>query len=528
MDVINFARRGDIKALDSYQGDINRLIKVQKERVTVTTCILYEACKYNQELLVKYLLEKRKADPNVVSNNNQTPLYIAVERGALPIVKLLLDAGADQMLPNDNDETPLYKAAEKSYLAIARELLRHDSSDDIINGSNTDENTPLMIATMNNNYSIVDLLIRHNADIEQANEEGDTPLIIAAKKGYNNICALLLEAGANVVATDIVGHTAYYYVLLVYRQLKSLDTSTDVTKMLQSYGQILMLMESYNSARSAPDHGTSRKKLTTIPDLTTDIDKLYLLYDKVRENDPDCGERRLKQISGTCWFNSVVNVMILSSAIRTQMQVWLRRYFDGQDIYADVEDMLKRNVCSKNVDDILKVILFCTDSIMKTDFDFVKDLGKIVRLDTLQKEGASEIEIADHFLSVEWYPDSLLTLIFEVLEEALKVKVFIGGLRTFKKLQTPHDYDMVFILADYSQRFSLFEHQTMGNYYLDSAILYKTSQHVFSAYTCNDNLYIYDSHKDSSFQIDWIRWMGRQTSELYCNIAVYMPTRPPA
>ena len=48
------------------------------------------------------------------------------------------------------------------------------------------------------NNAIVDLLIEHGADVNQAN--GYTPLYVAAEKGHYEIAKLLIEKGADIYA----------------------------------------------------------------------------------------------------------------------------------------------------------------------------------------------------------------------------------------------------------------------------------------------------------------------------------------
>ena len=58
---------------------------------------------------------------------------------------------------------------------------------------------------------MVDVLIRHGADINCRNKFGETALIIAAKKGLNNVVSKLTEQGADVTCSDQHEHTALYY-----------------------------------------------------------------------------------------------------------------------------------------------------------------------------------------------------------------------------------------------------------------------------------------------------------------------------
>ena len=70
---------------------------------------------------------------------------------------------------------------------------------------------PIHAAAMNGNEHMVDVLIKHGADINCRDKYGETALIIAARKGMNNVVSELTEKGADVTCTDQNEHTALYY-----------------------------------------------------------------------------------------------------------------------------------------------------------------------------------------------------------------------------------------------------------------------------------------------------------------------------
>lgn len=165
------------------------------------------------------ILLKYKGNPQLQDKQGETPLYKAVSRGKVELVKLLLDARSDTYLSNINGETLLHIAARLGNVPIMEMLLKagmkvdrdnparrtplHEAARSLsptaleaikfllANGASVNlrdktNSTPLHevvskepTATM---LEEVKLLLAHGADPNLKNEEGQTPLEIAKRE----------------------------------------------------------------------------------------------------------------------------------------------------------------------------------------------------------------------------------------------------------------------------------------------------------------------------------------------------------
>jgi ankyrin repeat domain-containing protein 17 len=97
-----------------------------------------------------------------------------------------------------NETTPLMEACANGHKQIVQLLLKHNAN---INAQSARGNTPLHYAIQHNYTEIVEILIKHggsNLKLELANDNGHTPLMEAASNGHVECSRLLIDAGADV------------------------------------------------------------------------------------------------------------------------------------------------------------------------------------------------------------------------------------------------------------------------------------------------------------------------------------------
>ncbi len=141
-------------------------------------------------------LLKQHVAPDGAQGDGTTALHWAAYNDDLPLVKLLINAGAK---PDARTRlrglTPLHMAAETGDAALVDALLKAGAQADALNESGT---TPLMIAAESGSTAAVATLLAHGADvnaIEKSN--GETALFFAASHDRGEVVRLLLSKGAD-------------------------------------------------------------------------------------------------------------------------------------------------------------------------------------------------------------------------------------------------------------------------------------------------------------------------------------------
>ncbi|XP_055042092.2 ankyrin repeat and SOCS box protein 2 isoform X3 [Misgurnus anguillicaudatus] len=168
---------------------------------------LHEAAYYGQAECIKILL---KAQPGMVNQRtlkDQTALMLAVSRDHLACAEYLLEKGADPDIVNNDRETPLYKACEKENPAMVAMLLNHSAS---VNKSCIQGWTALHEAVCRNNVEICEMLVKAGAKVGKANMYGITPIFVAAQSGKVDTLRFLLKNGADINSQASDGATALY------------------------------------------------------------------------------------------------------------------------------------------------------------------------------------------------------------------------------------------------------------------------------------------------------------------------------
>ncbi|XP_053697090.1 uncharacterized protein LOC128744258 [Sabethes cyaneus] len=116
------------------------------------TALLYACMKNASAEIANLLLTKDPSVINVGSNEDVTPLHVAVERRSLELVECLVAKGADVNAPDFAGETPLHGAVEFGNIEILIHLLYTGHADASIRSENDVD--PLNLLAARGNYEV--------------------------------------------------------------------------------------------------------------------------------------------------------------------------------------------------------------------------------------------------------------------------------------------------------------------------------------------------------------------------------------
>lgn len=130
-----------------------------------------------------------------------TPLVLAADQGNIPMMRVLLRAGADPDERGsrwDERRRPVHFAARRTNVRMM-ELLREAGAD--INRADTNGVTSLMEAVGGRpSPELVTYMIAHGADVAAYDDRGRLPITVAASVGSVESTKMLLDAGSPMVA----------------------------------------------------------------------------------------------------------------------------------------------------------------------------------------------------------------------------------------------------------------------------------------------------------------------------------------
>ena len=134
------------------------------------------------------------------------PLHEAAKNGDIDQINRLIENGTPIDVIDENSNTPLYIAVGQGHKQGA-ELL-------ILKGANVNAvcwrgYTPLhwSVAALGGQKELAELLIAKGANVDAVDLKGKTPLVHAAYSGYKELAELLISNGANVNAIDNKGRS---------------------------------------------------------------------------------------------------------------------------------------------------------------------------------------------------------------------------------------------------------------------------------------------------------------------------------
>ena len=170
-----------------------------------SNAVLPLAARANDVRMMRILLDGG-VSVNETNEKGKTALNVAARHGADGVVRLLLERKAD-VEKLSGKRTPLMNASAKGFAHICRDLLAQGADvDHAVAGK-----TAIICAAECGRLNCVDVLRRHNADVNARSDLRWTALLHAARQNLTPMCTMLLGCGADVCCLDAFGKSCLLY-----------------------------------------------------------------------------------------------------------------------------------------------------------------------------------------------------------------------------------------------------------------------------------------------------------------------------
>ncbi|XP_069509848.1 serine/threonine-protein phosphatase 6 regulatory ankyrin repeat subunit C isoform X3 [Ambystoma mexicanum] len=192
---------------------------------------------------------------SVVDYSGYTPMHWAAYNGHEDCLEMLLEHNQFAYLEG-NPFTPLHCAVINSQDSTS-ELLVETVGTKILNSRDAKGRTPLHAAAFADNIHGLQLLLRHQAEVNAIDQSGKTPLMMAAENGQTAAVEFLLfRAKADVSLLDVNKNTALH--------LASSKGHEKCALLILGQTQDLGLINATNSSLQMPLHIAARNGLATV------------------------------------------------------------------------------------------------------------------------------------------------------------------------------------------------------------------------------------------------------------------------
>jgi hypothetical protein len=277
----------DINAMDQTTGHV-ALVEIAKSPIAFPNV----GGREKSAIAWTQLFLELGADPNIADNTGTTPLMAVVSSAghrssfvvseAVEVAELLIDAGAD--INYTNQGISIFDAAVASgNIDVVRLLL--DNHNLKVDFAGKQGENLLFSAIKRNNTEMAQLLLAKGAPVNGTEDNRVSPLHIAAIRGNKTMLQLLLENGANPESRDIYGYTPATYALLGRTHVDEAKWGTwqhDVIYKWRKYDQPLsydefkIIQDLLKNIRPEPQEKKQKQQRT--PQAKNEADQIALKY----------------------------------------------------------------------------------------------------------------------------------------------------------------------------------------------------------------------------------------------------------
>jgi len=207
-----------VKFLLDQKQDPNIKTSIKKETVIWKAILL-------KDFRITKLLIERGAQLTFQNHYGSTILMNVIPRISLNRIKFLLDQKVDPNIVNKIGQSALSIAAGFNDFKLMRLLLKYNANIDL---PSIDGSTILMEAAEKRNLKMVEFCVKNSANLNAVDSEGRTALMLAAENDHLQIVNFLMEKGADPTITTSKGETAwslasqkYHFKIIRYLQVHS-------------------------------------------------------------------------------------------------------------------------------------------------------------------------------------------------------------------------------------------------------------------------------------------------------------------
>jgi ankyrin repeat protein len=198
-------------AIDCVRLLIKRGVDPDERSVHKSTALFIAAATNNFEIL-DLLLTRTGANPEIINQDGQTPLFTAAAQGYEKIANTLLDiplsvSCVNASVNNAAGQTALIAASRGAHVTIVELLLEKGGAD--VDRPDNQGRTALYAASQEGHVATVKALLQHGADLEMLTTNGSTPLSVSAQEGHLLVFEELLNAGADIMVRDMSGRSLF-------------------------------------------------------------------------------------------------------------------------------------------------------------------------------------------------------------------------------------------------------------------------------------------------------------------------------
>lgn len=144
---------------------------------------------------VENIMRNFRVDPNKFDNNGVNVFLAALLNGSCKLIEILITYGARVVHIYPKSTTALHIVTRMNHCAALKLLVDHLKSEELflINVQDSEYNSPLHYAVINENVEAVQILLEYGANIYITNNQKNLPLHLAASRENYHIIKLLLQ-----------------------------------------------------------------------------------------------------------------------------------------------------------------------------------------------------------------------------------------------------------------------------------------------------------------------------------------------